>query len=141
MITKRPVIVRPVRAKSTLVAAITGLALAGCGPFGSEEDEVKDVVRDYAAGIADGDGGKVCDTIAEDSKEQFEQAGTKCEDAFKSFGAFLTPDQKDDFKNIDPDVSIDGDEATAEVDELGPTGQTEFRLKKDDGDWRITFQQ
>jgi hypothetical protein len=134
----------PMRLRRTAAALVAGLALAalsGCGPFGSDEDDVKDVVRDYTEGVAEGDGKKVCDTLAEDSRKQFEQAGTKCEDAFKSFGAFLNDEQKDKLKDIDPDVEIDGDNATAKVDELGSTGSNEVKLKKEDGDWKITFEQ
>jgi hypothetical protein len=134
----------PTRFRRSAAALVAGLALAavpGCGPFGSDEDDVKDVVKDYAEGVADGDGKKVCDTLAEESRKQFEQAGTKCEDAFKSFGAFLNDEQKDKLKDVDPDVEVDGDNATAKVDELGSTGSNEVKLKKEDGDWKITFEQ
>ena len=122
-----------------MAVPLAALALAGCGPFGSDEDDAKQVVKDYATGIAEGDGKKVCDTLAEDSKSDFEAAGTNCEDTFKSFGTFLTDDQKDELKDIDPEVEIDGDTATANVDELGTTGTDEVKLKKEDGDWKITF--
>jgi Putative lumazine-binding len=129
------------RAATVLAAGLALVAVGGCGPFGSDEDDVKDVVQDYTEGVAEGDGGKVCDTLAEDSRKQFEQAGTKCEDAFKSFGAFLNEDQKDKLKDVDPEVDVEGDNATAKVDELEGTGSTEVKLKKEDGDWKITFEQ
>ena len=141
MLKTRTITSRSRRAIATLAAGLALVALPGCGPFGSDEDDVKDVVKDYAAGLADGDGKKVCDTLAEDSKKQFEEAGTKCEDTFKSFGAFLNEEQKDKLKDVDPDVEIDGDNATAKVDELQGTGSTEVKLKKEDGDWKITFAQ
>jgi hypothetical protein len=132
------------RVRRSAAALLAGVALAvvpGCGPFGSDEDDVKDVVKDYMEGVAEGDGKKVCDTLAEDSRKQFEQAGTKCEDTFKSFGAFLNDEQKEQLKDDDPEVEIDGDNATADVDALGNTGSTKVKLKKEDGDWKITFDQ
>ena len=141
MLKTRTITSRSRRAIATLAAGLALVAVPGCGPFGSDEDDVKEVVQDYAEGVADGDGKKVCDTLAEDSKKQFEEAGTKCEDTFESFGAFLNEEQKDKLKDVDPDVEIDGDNATAKVDELQGTGSTEVKLKKEDGDWKITFAQ
>ncbi len=127
----------PRRAIAAVAAALALIALPGCGPFGSDEDDVKDVVKDYAAGVADGDGKKVCDTLAEDSKKQFEEVGAKCDETFSSFGGFLNDEQKDKLKDVDPDVEIDGDNATAKVDALEGTGTDELKLKKEDGDWKI----
>jgi hypothetical protein len=139
MLTTRIMLSRSLRAVAVMAAGLALAVAPGCG--GSDEDDVKDVIKDYASGVAEGDGKKVCGTLSEDSKKQFDQAGSKCEDAFKSFGGFLTDEQKDKLKDIDPDVEIDGDNATANVDELQGTGSTEVKLKKEDGDWKITFAQ
>jgi hypothetical protein len=127
------------RVAAVLAAGLVLVAAPGCG--GSDEDDVKEVVQDYTEGVADGDGGKVCNTLSDESKDRFQQAGAKCEDVFKSFGAFLNDEQKDKLKDIDPDVEVDGDNATAKVDELEGTGSTEVKLKKEDGDWKITFEE
>ena len=129
------------RTAAALAAGLALVAVSGCGPFGSDEDDVKDVVKDYAEGIADGDGGKVCDTLTEESKNQFEEVGAKCDETFSSFGGFLNDEQKDKLKDVDPEVEIDGDNATAKVDALEGTGTDELKLKKEDGDWKIDFQQ
>jgi hypothetical protein len=129
------------RGAAALAAGLALVAVPGCGPFGSDEDDVEQVIKDYSEGIADGDGKKACDTLSEDSKKRFEEAGAKCEDTFESFGAFLNEDQKNELKDVDPDVEIDGDEATAKVQALEGTGSDEVKLKKEDGDWKIDFQE
>jgi hypothetical protein len=124
---------------AALAAGLALVALPGCGigDGDSDGDDARDVVKDYAAAIADGDEGKVCDVLSEDSRKQFEASDTTCEDAFKNFGGFLSDEQKDELKDIDPDVKIDGDTATAQVDEQPLEG--EVRLKKEGGDWKITL--
>jgi hypothetical protein len=129
------------RTAAVLAAGIALVALPGCGPFGSDEDDVKDVVKDYAEGIADGDGGKVCDTLTEESKKSFEDVGAKCDETFSSFGGFFNEEQKDKLKDVDPEVEINGDNATAKLNALEGTGSDELKLKKEDGDWKIDFQQ
>ena len=126
-------------AAAALAAGLALVALPGCGTGDgdSDGDDARDVVKDYATAIADGDEGQVCDVLSEDSKKQFEASDTTCEDAVKNFGGFLSDEQKDELKDIDPDVKIDGDTATAQVDERPLEG--EVRLKKEDGDWKITL--
>jgi Domain of unknown function (DUF4878) len=131
------------RFRRTAAVLVVGLALAavpGC-IGGSEEDDAGDAVKDYTEAIADGDEKKICETLSKDSRKQLEKGDRKCEDAYKNFGAFLNDEQKDKLKDVDPDVEVDGDNATAKVDELGSTGSNEVKLKKEDGDWKITFEQ
>jgi hypothetical protein len=128
------------RAAAALAAGLALAAVSGCGPFGSDEDDVKEVVQEYFEGFAEGDGGKVCGTLAEDTRKQFDQAGSKCEDVFKTSGAFISEEQKDRLKDVDPEVEVEGDNATAKVDDLQGAGPPEFKLKKEDGDWKITLE-
>jgi hypothetical protein len=126
------------RAAAGLVAGLALVCAPGCGiGGGSDEDDARDVVKDYAAAIADGDENKVCDTLSEDSKRQFEAADSTCEEAFKNFGGALSDEQKDKLKGIDPDVDIDGDTASARVDEQPLEG--EVRLKKEEGAWKVAL--
>ena len=53
-----------------------------------------------------------------------------------NFGAFLSGQQKEELKNIDPKMEIDGDNATTRVEERPLEG--EVRLKKEGGEWRIS---
>jgi hypothetical protein len=126
----------PVVAITVVLAAVAGCDIGGGG--GSDEDDARDVVKDYAAAIADGDEKKICDTLSEDSRKQLEAGDATCEEAFGNFGGFLNEEQKEGLKNIDPDVKVDGDSASAQVDEQPLEG--EVRLKKEDGDWKVTLQ-
>jgi hypothetical protein len=126
------------RFRRTAAVLVAGLALAavpGC-IGGSEEDDAGDAVKDYTEAIADGDEKKICETLSKDSRKQLEKGDRKCEDAYKNFGAFLNDEQKDKLKDIDPEVKVDGDTATTKVDEQPLEG--EVRLKKEDGEWKIS---
>jgi hypothetical protein len=153
MIGTRPALPRFRRAATILVAAVGLVAVSGCGGSdgdggpdiiedagdiagGSDEDAARDVVRDYAVAIADGDAKKVCDTLSEDSKKRFNTARTKCEDAYKNFGAFLNDEQKDKLRGIDPEVELDGNSATTQIDEQPLEGR--LKLKKEEGEWKIS---
>jgi hypothetical protein len=125
------------RRSVVLVAGLAMVAASGCGAS-SDEDEARDVVRQYAEAIADGDEGKVCDTLSKDSKNGFDRAKTTCEDAYKNFGRFLSGKQKDELKNVDPEVKVNGDRATAKVAE--PPLEGALRLKREDGEWKISTQ-
>jgi len=139
MLKTRTSLSRLCRTAALAVTALALVALPGC-MGNSDEDDAKEVVKDYAEAIANGDGKKVCDTLSEDAKRTFERRDRKCEDTFKSVGGFLTDEQKDKLKDIDPNVEVDGDNATATVEELeDAAGSTEVKLKKEDGDWKITF--
>jgi hypothetical protein len=117
-----------------ILAAGLALGVTGCG--GSGEEEARGVVKEYAQAIADGDERKVCATLSEDSKKQFESADTKCEDAYKNFGAFLNREQKDKLRDIDPEMQVDGDSATTKVAEKPLEGVV--RLKEEDGEWKVS---
>jgi ketosteroid isomerase-like protein len=119
------------RGSVILVAALGMVAASGCG--GSEQDAARDVVKEYADAIADGDEERVCDTLTEDSRKQFDRAG--CEKAYANFGAFLDREQKERLKELEPEVKVDGASATTTIREEPLKG--ELRLKKEDGEWRV----
>jgi hypothetical protein len=114
-----------------LVAALAMAAASGCG--GSEEDAAREVLKRYAQAIADGDEKQVCDTLTEDARKQFDRAG--CEKAHANFGAFLDREQRDKLNDLEPEVKVDGANATTTIAEEPLNG--EVRLRKEDGEWRI----
>jgi hypothetical protein len=121
------------------VILLVGLAMvapSGCGA--SEEEDASDVVKEYVQAIAEGDEKKVCDTLAENTRKQFDESKIKCEDAYKNFGKALKTEQKDKLKDLDPEVKVDGDKATTKVDE--PPFEGELRLKKEDDEWKVSSQ-
>ena len=111
------------------VAALALFAFAGCGG-GSPEDAVKD----FYEAFADGDGEKACDLLAEDAKKGL---GGECEQAISAFGGLIDDKAKDQLKDAEvSDVEEDGDNATAKV-KIGDQ-EEEVKLKKEDGDWKVT---
>jgi hypothetical protein len=125
------------RGSFIMLAGLAMVAAAGCGGS-SEEDDARDAVKEYVEAIADGDEKKVCDTLAENTRKQFDESKIKCEDAYKNFGKALNTEQKDKLKDLDPKVKIDGDEASTKVDE--PPFEGTLRLKKEDGEWKVRSQ-
>jgi hypothetical protein len=47
----------------------------------SEEDDGREVVKQYAAAIADGDEGTACVTLTKESRKQFKRSTTTCVNA------------------------------------------------------------
>jgi hypothetical protein len=129
----------PAPVRGALLAAVLALVVAGCGigDGDSDEDKARDVIKDYATAVADGDEKEICGLLSEDSKRQLERGDATCEESFKNFGAFLNDEQKQQLKDIDPDVTVDGDNASAQVDE--PPLEGEVRLKRENGDWKVTL--
>lgn len=113
------------------LAALGLLLIGGCG--GEDTGSPKGTVEAFIDAIVDRDGEKACSYLADEYRQQFDQA-VGCAEAF-------TPDEgSDDLKTIEEaeigDVSEDGDTATVEVTQDGETSKIE--LKKDGDDWKIT---
>jgi hypothetical protein len=125
------------RIATACVGVIALLGVAACGG-GDDEGDAEDTVRNFATALADKDGKKACDQLSEDAKNQFEEAGQKCEDLLQLAFASISEEERNELKDIDPDVSVDGDNATAKVPNIGEGGDSEIKLKKEDGDWKIT---
>jgi hypothetical protein len=125
------------RGPVAVLAGVAMVAASGCGGT-SEEDEARDVVKQYADAIADGDERKVCATLSKDSKKRFDRTKTTCEQAYEDFGKFLTGKQRGKLKGLDPQMEVDGDKATTKIDQ--PPLQGELRLNKEKGEWKISTQ-
>jgi hypothetical protein len=126
-----------VRRSVVVLAALAFVAGTGCGGT-SEEDEARNVVKEYADAIADGDERGVCATLSKESRKRFDRAKTTCEDAYKSFGKFLGGNQKDKLRALDPEVKVEGNKATTQIDQAPLAG--ELRLEKEGGEWKISTQ-
>jgi hypothetical protein len=124
-----------VRGRLIAFAVLATSAGHGCGGT-SEEEQARDVVKEYAAAIADGNERKVCAALSKESKRRFDRAKTTCEDAYEGFGEFLGASQKDKLKRLDPQVSIQGNEASTSIDQ--PPLEGKLRLKKEGGEWKIS---
>ena len=116
---------------------LTILALGACGG-GSDKENAEQTVRDIASATSDSDGDKFCDLVTDEFLEQTTGAkGDKARDACKK--------QIDSLKNADLKVNkitkteVDGDNATvtAELESSGQKRPQVFKLKKEDGDYKL----
>ncbi len=122
---------------SGVVACVAALVLAGCGG-GSDKEDAEDVVHGIAEATTDSDGDKFCGLVTDQFLEQSTGAkGDKAKDACKK--------QIDSLKDADLKVNkitkteVDGDNATvtAELESSGQKRPQVFKLKKEDGDYKL----
>ena len=118
-------------------SVLTILALGACGG-GSDKEDAEQTVRDIASATSDSDGDKFCDLVTDEFLEQTTGAkGDKAKDACKK--------QIDSLKNADLKVNkitkteVDGDNATvtAELESSGQKRPQVFKLKKEDGNYKL----
>ena len=116
---------------------LTILVLGACGG-GSDKENAEQTVRDIASATSDSDGDKFCELVTDEFLEQTTGAkGDKARDACKK--------QIDSLKNADLKVNkitkteVDGDNATvtAELESSGQKRPQVFKLKKEDGDYKL----
>ena len=119
-------------------ALVLGVVVAGCGG-GSDETDAKSTVTQFFTAMHKQDTAKLCDDlltkdfIEESTGATGDRAGQECRSQFKSLRAT-------NIKLVKVNkVEIDGDDATVTAT-VGAQGQTRpqvFRLKKEDGAWRL----
>lgn len=118
-------------------SALTILALGACGG-GSDKENAEKTVRDIASATSDSDGEKFCGLVTDEFLEQTTGAkGDKAKDACKK--------QIDSLKDADLKVNkitkteVNGDNATvtAELESSGQKRPQVFKLKKEDGDYKL----
>jgi len=119
----------------TLVAAA---CLGACGG-GNDKQQAGDTVKQFFAALEKRDLGKLCDRLLTKDLLQRttgatgDRAGQECRRQFKDIKAT-------DFKLVSVgDVTVNGDKATvqATIERQGQSQPQVFRLKKEDGDWRL----
>ena len=119
-------------------ALVLGALVAGCGGD-TDETDAKTTVRQFFSAIQKRDATKLCDDlltkdfIEESTGATGDRAGEECRSQFKNLRAANVKLAKVD------QVKIDGDNATvtATVEAQGQTRPQVFRLKKEDGAWRL----
>jgi cytochrome c biogenesis protein CcmG/thiol:disulfide interchange protein DsbE len=127
------------RAGAVLIAVLT-LAVAACGSDSqprTEEDEVRAVVKDFAAAWVDADWERVCSLFTSEAKADLLKSsvllgnqGGGCAGALKSLASFTDEAQTDELRNLQiKSVSITGN--TAIVRTSGEDGQTQLTKKGD----------
>jgi hypothetical protein len=119
-------------------ALVLGALVAGCGGD-TDETDAKTTVRQFFSAIQKRDATKLCDDlltkdfIEESTGATGDRASQECQSQFKTLRAAnikLVKINK---------VAIDGDKGTvtATVEAQGQSHPQVFRLKKEDGAWRL----
>ncbi len=118
-------------------SGLTILVLGACGGRSDKED-AEQTVRDIVKAASDTDGDKFCGSITEKLREQLTGAsGDKTDDACKK----LIDSQKGRKSKVTKitKTEVDGDTATvtAELETSGRKQPQVFKLKKEDGDYKL----
>jgi hypothetical protein len=120
-------------------AALVGtiFALGSCGG-GSDKEKAEKTVRDIASATNDSDGDKFCDLVTTEFLEQTTGAkGDKAKDACKKqIDSLKSPDLKVD-KISKTEINGDNATVTAVLESSGQKRPQVFRLKKQDGKFRL----
>jgi hypothetical protein len=122
---------------ATILAS--ALALVACGDGGDDDKEAQDTVREFIRATNDRDARTFCgEVVSEDFLEQLtgargDRAEKLCEDQIK-----VVKSPRLELVRI-AKTEVDGDEAevTARIKAQGQSRDQVFRLKEEDGDWRI----
>jgi Domain of unknown function (DUF4878) len=122
-----------------LAAALGGALVAGCGG-GDDDGDAEQTVRDFVTAVRERDGDTFCnDLVTEEFLEQFSGAtGDKARDSCKRELESLSGL---DVKLVKVErTKVDGDTAsvTAVIAREGQRLKQVYRLKKEDGDWKLT---
>jgi hypothetical protein len=139
------------RTLSLALLATAALGVVGCGGDdsgggGDDESQIRDVVRNYAAAIADKDGDTACGFLTESARKQVEAAGAAldadgCGEVMEKVTAQASDADRQQLKDAEVvSVKVDGDRATVQVKAGDETGDPST-LIKEDGEWRIDVDQ
>jgi ketosteroid isomerase-like protein len=113
--------------------------LAGCG--GDDKKDAEQTVRDFVTALRERDADTFCDDLV--TKEflgQFSGAtGDKAKESCKRELKSLTGLEKVRLVKVEG-VKVSGDEATvtAVIERQGQRQRQVYRLKKEDGDWKLS---
>jgi siroheme synthase len=112
--------------------------LAGCG--GDDKKDAEQTVRDFVTALRERDADTFCDDlVTEEFLEQFSGAtGDKAKDSCKRELTSLTGLERIRLVKVER-AKVDGDKAsvTALIDRQGQRFKQVYRLKKEDGDWKL----
>jgi hypothetical protein len=131
------------------MATVSLIALAGCGGDDKDSDsgsdrgydpagEVRSVLNDYFAALADGDGEKACGFLSEDGRKKIEDAGQGECAALVETGVEQTG--KDPYKDVKlSSIEVTDDTATTHysIEVEGQTVEADQSLVKEDGEWKL----
>jgi hypothetical protein len=124
--------------RRSTTALLLAFALAGCG--GDDRKEVRDTVRGFVDATNKRDADRFCDHLVTQQflEESTGATGDQAHKACKQQLSSLTKGFRIELGRLGP-VKLDGDRArvTATIRTSGGPQTRLFRLRKEDGDWRL----
>jgi len=124
-----------------LAVLAAGSCLAACGQ--SDQDKIKDAVRNYIQAVLDDNGKAACDLLTADAAKAFvdkvkaQVKTTDCATAFKTEAGTLKDDEKAVYRSaVLKGVTINNDKAIVTVQFTGVS--KDISLQKVNGDWKIS---
>ena len=125
--------IQRLRTQALAALAASSLFAVGCG--GSDEDDVKDAVKDVATAAKDKDAKKFCALVSKKAlKEVEDESGKKCEQAFNKPTLDALAKEAPDPEKIKFDkVTVKKDSATVKIN----GEESDTKLIKEDGDWKV----
>jgi hypothetical protein len=113
-----------------LALAAAAVVLTGCGAENADDKAVRQVVTDYLAAFAAGDGAKACALMLPDVQRSLGDCPARLNTAYRN----LTADERAESQALQVDtVTAAGDNARAR---LFP-GDSQVAVRKADGRWLI----
>jgi hypothetical protein len=125
-------------ARYAAIICLIGL-VAGCG--GDDKEDAEQTVRDFVAALRERDADTFCDElVTEEFLGQFSGAtGDKAKESCKRELKNLTGLERVRLVKVE-DTEVDGGEAavTAVIERQGQRLKQVYRLKQEDGDWKLS---
>jgi predicted lipid-binding transport protein (Tim44 family) len=122
----------------TALAICLVAALAGCGG-GNDEEDAEQTVRDFVTATRERDADRFCDElVTREFLEQTigatgDQASQTCKREFRALSGLRVELVRIVRTEVDEDTAT----VTARLRRQGQELRQEFRLKKEDGDWKL----
>jgi len=119
-------------AAAALIALLCAALLAACGSS-SDEDQIRDVVQEFAEAANDKDVGAICGQVVSEAFEDQEQ----CEKQADREGSIGDLGSVEDLEVSE--IKVDGDTATAQIKATvgGETDEGPGKFRKVDGEWKL----
>ncbi len=117
---------------AALTALLCAALLAACGSS-SDEDQIRDVVQEFAEAANDKDVGAICGQVVSEAFEDEKQ----CEKQADREGSIGDLGSVEDLEVSE--IKVDGDTATAQIKATvgGETDEGPGKFRKVDGEWKL----
>ena len=131
--------VKPLRPLASVLAALVISGTVGCGGP-SDQDQIKQLVKEYVTAFAAEDGAKVCSLLTPESQRRIQASagllrGRTCAETLKTVAQMSTKASPEQVKAFHAGrIVVDGNEAGVVIEPSNP-GTKPTRLVKLNGKW------